>query len=215
MIKPSLFILAFAIMTLSCKKTTVECDGPATIVKTDTLLISDTIYIDTTSNGCRVLVSKNGSTSGKKYNWVFLVRADQDSAHSSPASYFWLTSARNEISPCDSMAFVSIQDTAYTSVFPNIQLDIPTSFSPNADGINDLFAPVFNGNYYSFELNIYNRWGDVVFNSKDPKLAWDGNFNGQPMSSGTYLIKCSAIFFGLSDNIIYKYERNSALSLLR
>ena len=71
---------------------------------------------------------------------------------------------------------------------------IPNAFSPNADGINDLFM-IYDGDYEVKEvryLNIYNRWGEVVFaNSnfqpEDPNFAWDGFFKGQALNPGVYV----------------------------
>lgn len=54
---------------------------------------------------------------------------------------------------------------------------IPNSFSPNDDGINDLFAYWING-VDDFEIKIYNRWGSVIFASTNTNEYWDGTFNG-------------------------------------
>jgi gliding motility-associated-like protein len=56
---------------------------------------------------------------------------------------------------------------------------VPNSFSPNNDGINDVFLPITNAvdpEYY--HLMIFNRWGEMVFESKDPKKGWEGDFKG-------------------------------------
>jgi gliding motility-associated-like protein len=64
----------------------------------------------------------------------------------------------------------------------------PTAFTPNKDGINDTFRP---SNGYSvlveFELSIYNRWGQLVFFSKNPILGWDGTYKGLPQDSNTFV----------------------------
>ena len=54
---------------------------------------------------------------------------------------------------------------------------IPNSFSPNNDGINDVFLPVTNAidpEYY--HLRVFNRWGDKVFDTTDPNEAWEGDY---------------------------------------
>ncbi|MBK8643274.1 MAG: gliding motility-associated C-terminal domain-containing protein [Saprospiraceae bacterium] len=63
--------------------------------------------------------------------------------------------------------------------FPNI-------FSPNGDGINDLFVPktVYLNNY---KLQIFSRWGELLFSTEDPSIGWDGTANGQPMLPGVYI----------------------------
>lgn len=58
---------------------------------------------------------------------------------------------------------------------------VPNSFSPNDDGINDVFFPIlsgFNLNEIQYEFGIYNRYGDRIFYSQDPEQAWIGNAFG-------------------------------------
>jgi gliding motility-associated-like protein len=54
---------------------------------------------------------------------------------------------------------------------------IPSAFTPNNDGINDAFQVVIS-DLVSYELTIYNRWGDWVFHSTDPEDVWVGNVKG-------------------------------------
>ncbi len=63
---------------------------------------------------------------------------------------------------------------------------IPTAFSPNADGRNDKFAPILDCAPKSYLLVIVNRFGEIVFQSDNPILKWDGNYKGQPAELGTY-----------------------------
>lgn len=69
-------------------------------------------------------------------------------------------------------------------------LGIPNAFSPNNDGINDVFK-VKDGIYLDFTLEIFNRWGNLVFRSKDPAKGWDGAFEGKTSPSGTYTYRVS------------------------
>lgn len=59
---------------------------------------------------------------------------------------------------------------------------IPNSFTPNEDGFNDLFKPVIDSRISSdlYELTIYNRWGELVFQTSDPDEAWNGNDLSSP-----------------------------------
>ena len=68
-------------------------------------------------------------------------------------------------------------------------LYIPSSFTPNEDGLNDVFRIVGEGiglEYY--ELRVFDRWGNVVFYSKNPEFGWDGksSANGEIVPSGAY-----------------------------
>lgn len=71
---------------------------------------------------------------------------------------------------------------------------IPNSFSPNGDGVNDVFVPFTNAidpEYYEF--SVFNRWGDRVFFSKDPGQGWEGDYQGGeyylPDGIYTYYVK--------------------------
>ena len=54
---------------------------------------------------------------------------------------------------------------------------MPSSFSPNQDGINDEFGPVMNGVADNYVFNIYNRWGEVIFTSTEDFPTWNGDYN--------------------------------------
>jgi gliding motility-associated-like protein len=70
-------------------------------------------------------------------------------------------------------------DTCHlVNVKESLQVFIPTSFTPGEDGINDGFYPVLSNHdlIKSYELNIFNRWGDVIFTTQNPDEAWDGGY---------------------------------------
>lgn len=73
---------------------------------------------------------------------------------------------------------------------PDFVLYIPNSFTPDGDGLNQLFLPVFSGgiDQSSYQFTIYNRWGEIIFETRDPNTGWDGTFSPQdtPCQSGTY-----------------------------
>ncbi len=68
-------------------------------------------------------------------------------------------------------------DSAYTLIEGPVLIYIPSAFTPNNDGINDAFQVVIS-DLVSYELTIYNRWGDWVFHSTDPEDVWVGNVKG-------------------------------------
>ncbi len=74
-----------------------------------------------------------------------------------------------------------------------LNIEVPTAFSPNGDGRNDvLYAR--GGGVKSFTLAIYNRWGQKVFETNDLKKGWDGAFNGTPMSNEAVAYMLNATF---------------------
>lgn len=87
----------------------------------------------------------------------------------------------------DSNACLGI-DTVFVIVRePTVQLLIPTAFSPNGDGVNDLFRIL---NYYDFnwkEFSIYDRWGELVYDgSANNMMGWDGVFKNREQPIGVY-----------------------------
>lgn len=70
-------------------------------------------------------------------------------------------------------------------VEPIFTFYIPNSFTPNADGINDEFFGTGEG-YDLYSMYIYNRWGELIFESNDDQYHWDGSFKGKQVQLGTY-----------------------------
>lgn len=58
---------------------------------------------------------------------------------------------------------------------------VPTAFSPNLDGRNDLFRAKVHDAVTDFRLAVYSRWGELVFETRDPEGAWDGAWRGKNM----------------------------------
>jgi gliding motility-associated-like protein len=65
-------------------------------------------------------------------------------------------------------------------------IDFPTAFSPNGDGLNDYFTPNTNGNITIDYFQIYNRWGEKVYEHSHLSKGWDGSYLGKPAANGLY-----------------------------
>ncbi|MBL0330201.1 MAG: DUF2341 domain-containing protein [Bacteroidetes bacterium] len=75
------------------------------------------------------------------------------------------------------------------------EIQVPNGFSPNGDNINDFFEIPGLGDFTNVELNVFNRWGNLVYSNPDYKNDWDGNNNsGGRLSDDTYyyILKLSA-----------------------
>lgn len=85
-------------------------------------------------------------------------------------------------------------------------LFIPNAFSPNEDGINDIFQVRGTG-IYEFELRIFDRWGNLVFQTNDPSDVWTGGIDGYYVPNGVYTYQVKALNIdGIpisSDSIVY------------
>ncbi|MBR9923320.1 MAG: gliding motility-associated C-terminal domain-containing protein [Bacteroidetes bacterium] len=70
------------------------------------------------------------------------------------------------------------------------QLELPTAFSPNQDGLNDFFGLVQEcTTLLDFRIEIYSRWGQLVFESDDPLQKWNGQYKGAPGPEDVYVWK--------------------------
>ncbi|HEX5652302.1 MAG TPA: gliding motility-associated C-terminal domain-containing protein, partial [Chitinophagaceae bacterium] len=67
---------------------------------------------------------------------------------------------------------------------------IPTGFTPNNDGRNDSFKPFIFGIVKQYRFSIYNRWGQLVFETRDLLKGWDGRLGGLPQDSNVYAWTC-------------------------
>jgi gliding motility-associated-like protein len=66
----------------------------------------------------------------------------------------------------------------------------PNAFTPDGDGLNDDFRPVLDGfNDWRYQLLIFDRWGEVVWETRSRTTAWDGSMNGKPCKTDVYVWK--------------------------
>lgn len=83
-------------------------------------------------------------------------------------------------------------DTAvkYINVFSDFSLYVPNAFTPDGDQLNEIFQPKGIG-IGAYELQVFNRWGELIFSSTDFTRGWDGTYKGQPCKVDTYAWKIS------------------------
>jgi adhesin/invasin len=71
--------------------------------------------------------------------------------------------------------------------FVPINIYVPRVFTPNNDGTNDVLKPILVGIANFHYMNVYNRWGNLIFTTQDPTRGWDGTFKGVAQPVETYL----------------------------
>lgn len=98
------------------------------------------------------------------------------------------------------------KDTAnhQVEVVTSCYVTIPNAFSPNGDGNNDHLYPLNAFKATNLEFRVYNRYGQIVFETRDWKKRWDGTFNGQKQPSGTYVWTLSFIHSDTKEKIFQK-----------
>jgi len=102
---------------------------------------------------------------------------------------------------------VSISNMIEVIKAPN--LFYPSAFTPNGDGLNDVFKVV--GQYTArFEFKIFNRWGEQLFFTDDSAQGWDGTYKGNLMPEGTYVFRAK-----ITDLINRTSEQSGTIVLFR
>jgi gliding motility-associated-like protein len=79
----------------------------------------------------------------------------------------------------------------YVDVIPSI--GVPNAFSPDGDGVND-FLFVYGLGIETLDFKVYNRWGQLVFETNDRNRGWDGTFKGVPQEMDAYAWIATATF---------------------
>ncbi len=82
---------------------------------------------------------------------------------------------------CESTAQKAIK------VYSSCYLAVPTAFTPNSDGKNDYLYPLNAIKAENLDFKVYNRWGQLVFETRNWKYGWDGNFKGIQQATGVYV----------------------------
>ena len=86
----------------------------------------------------------------------------------------------------------------------------PNSFSPDGDGINDFFGIRGQG-ITDFQIEIFNRWGQMVFKSHSIDDKWDGTFKNKALPTGTYIYKVKTTSYGDEQLLV----KSGTISLVR
>jgi gliding motility-associated-like protein len=137
------------------------------------------------------LTTTNGSSNATEYQWNFGDGTPGSVAFEPTHDY------------SDNIGSYTIQlvasnqglcfDTAYAVIelIESLILYVPNTFTPDGDSYNEYFKPVFYSGFdpYDFTMLIYNRWGEVVWESHNYDVGWNGNFNGNTVSDGVYTWK--------------------------
>jgi gliding motility-associated-like protein len=117
--------------------------------------------------------------------------------------------------------FIKAESSSGCSIITSIKATIlpplpyvvtaPNVFTPNNDGVNDLFSMHIEGFVQFNSLNIYNRYGQLVHTSKSATDLWDGKMNGRLLPAGTYYW----LFDGLDTYYHQKITKSGSIAIIR
>ncbi|PSL47509.1 gliding motility-associated-like protein [Chitinophaga niastensis] len=91
-------------------------------------------------------------------------------------------------------------DTINIKLSYDQSLYVPNAFTPNNDGRNDVFRAKVKG-VATYKLLIFNRWGELLFETNDMATGWDGRFKGQVQPFGTYVYLIKYAYFGKEEQV--------------
>ena len=77
--------------------------------------------------------------------------------------------------------------TVFVNPLEQTLLQIPTAFSPNGDGVNEIFRIANYEDFDSYILRVYNRWGELIFDNEGYNVSWDGTYKEVAQNVGTYM----------------------------
>jgi gliding motility-associated-like protein len=135
----------------------------------------------------------NTSVDADMYSWTFGDTANNTSTDANPVhiyassgNYFITLYAENSLTGCvDTISRV-------INVIGNNNLFIPTTFTPNGDGKNDLFR--VRGDHFTLEeMLIYDQWGKLLYRTDNSRPNWDGRVGGDVVQNGTYVYRIQIV----------------------
>jgi len=132
----------------------------------------------------------NNSINASSFAWEFgdgqtsLAENPTHTFSNESPNYMVSLTAFNELG-CVDTAMLNI------TVWQDFTLFVPNTFTPNSDEVNQTFLPIISGEYKeeSYQLTIYDRWGEIVFESKDSSTGWDGynKYRRRVCQEGSYI----------------------------
>jgi gliding motility-associated-like protein len=136
----------------------------------------------------------NQSINATSYEWYF--NGQLLSTSSSPlfpivdtGLYCFKLVAKNTIGCSDTFDLcVNVVDTVVSNIVDQVSVYVPNAFSPNGDGKNDIFKPIFSGDVSSlrYKFAIYNRYGQQVFYTNNYQEGWNGTFQKMKCDLGYF-----------------------------
>jgi gliding motility-associated-like protein len=82
-------------------------------------------------------------------------------------------------------------ESNYVEVAPEMRVFVPNTFTPNEDGLNDMFGPKGEGIAW-IDMQIFDRWGNLIFHTNNPKQMWNGKYHKEDAPMGAYVYKIIA-----------------------
>lgn len=157
---------------------------------------ADFYYVpENPQNGKDVFFYNQSLESNLSYHWDF--GDGTSSTDEDPIHRYRLRESKNVLVRFTATNQYGCSDeaTTWVPIVDNFAFFVPSAFSPNGDGKNEVFLPKVNDVDF-YQLDIFNRQGQLVFHTNSTEIGWDGNLGGSPAPPGVYVwrIKYSRVF---------------------
>lgn len=189
--------------TITFKSTLNGCSG--TMEKKDYIQVKDRPIADFTPNqtdvhmvDTEVKFENKSSKNAVSYKWFFgdnsPVVFDKNPSHKYVGDGpYGLPEAKKY----DIVLYAYVNKDCYDSTLKSITIYsdqiyyIPNSFTPNGDAKNNTFQPIFYSGFdaQNYHFSIFNRWGELIFESYNPAIGWDGTYGNNILQNGSYVWK--------------------------
>ena len=200
------------LVALTCSFMQVKADDIPTIDPQATFITSEGEETGTSYQGSAPLTvrftanAENVGAWNAHYEWRFtkegsdspyLVRYEEDTEYTfTEAGAHRIVLYATFTNAGDTVAYTEeywSENTPITVSISESKLDMPNAFSPNGDGINDIYkAKSGHQSLVEFHAYIFNRWGQKLYEWTDPDGGWDGKYNGKDVKQGVYFVLVKA-----------------------
>ena len=173
---------------------------------TYTLLVEDAMKCKQ-STTVELIVMESPVIAFSGYDTLFVEPGYTLDAGNTAQSYWWNTGATTSQITIDTTGLYSVEATsgqgcknsdAVYILWAGKPFYIPNAFTPNGDGLNDVFGVIPRLDYVNqYRISIFNRWGQLLFESSDLNQGWDGTYQGEACPAGAYVYRIVYNDFGM------------------
>ena len=171
-----------------------------------TLVVEDAMKCKKSST-VELIVMESPVIAFSGYDTLFVEPGYILDAGNTAQSYWWNTGDTTAQIAIDSIGQYLVLATSFENckstdsvyiLWAGKSFFIPNAFTPNGDGLNDVFGAIPRLDYVNqYRISIYNRWGQLIFDTSDLNQGWDGSYQGKPCPLGVYVYRIVYQDFGM------------------
>lgn len=197
---------------IGCKDTTIANSG-ITVYALPVASFDPSVIVTTVVDGQVEFTNQSTVLNNNTYTWD--IGGLYSSTHVNE-SYLFANSGQFIVSLFATSSDGCVDDTSVViTVNPDVVLYVPNAFTPGSDGLNDvfqIFLPPTGVDYSTFNLVVYDRWGELIYQTNDVTLSWNGkkNNSGNVLKQDSYVYKIT-----FQDEQKKHYEKLGHVTLLR